>query len=247
MPETPVSKEFSGLVFLDLDGTIEDSRLDMAGSANAVRRKLSLPEIDPVSLYPFVMKGMDYLYRQCIPEALEQPDLIPGLGPNADESSVLLSLARLYHQEYSQCIVDNTKCYPGMDIALMELSRQCILGLYTNKPERLSRLLLEKLGILQHFTVIYGGDTLPESKPSALPLNTGMSEISAKYSLSAEKIRSRCFMVGDSGGDIKAAAEAKISSIWAAYGYYSEEPAEKPDYVAGQPSDLPELIFNLLK
>ena len=42
MPESPKEKGFLGLIFLDLDGTIEDSRLDMAGSANAVRSRLDL-------------------------------------------------------------------------------------------------------------------------------------------------------------------------------------------------------------
>ncbi len=243
MPEAE-RMEFSGLVFLDLDGTIEDSRLDMAGSANAVRKNLGLPEKETDSLFPFVMKGMDYLYRQCIPEALERPD-ITGL-PQADESSILDYLADLYFQEYSQRIVENTRCYPGMEDALRKLSRSYILGLYTNKPEKLSRLLLEKLQILDLFTIIYGGDTLPESKPSALPLKTGMQEIAIRSGLPPEKIQSRCVMVGDSGGDMKAAASAGIRSIWAAYGYYREEPGDKPDFIAKEPSDLPEMILRIL-
>ena len=84
MPEEQM-REFKGLVFLDLDGTIEDSRLDMAGSANAVRKNLGLPERDIESMFPFVMKGMDYLYRQCIPEALENPDILPGSKSSDEE------------------------------------------------------------------------------------------------------------------------------------------------------------------
>lgn len=245
MPEEQM-REFKGLVFLDLDGTIEDSRLDMAGSANAVRKNLGLPERDIESMFPFVMKGMDYLYRQCIPEALENPDILPG-SKSSDEEIILQKLAEMYHQEYSARIVENTKCYPGMMETLENLAGSFTLGLYTNKPEGLSRLLLEKLGILKHFSLIYGGDTLPESKPSALPLDTGIKAMAQGTTLKPDQIKAKCFMIGDSAGDIQAAATAKVKSIWAAYGYYEEQPDANPDFVAQQPSDIPELISRALK
>ncbi|MCB1139116.1 MAG: HAD hydrolase-like protein, partial [Leptospiraceae bacterium] len=128
------------------------------------------------SLFPFVMKGMDYLYRQCFPECFQDPGLL-GLEPNAPENSTLQSLTLLYHQDYSEHIVQHTRMYPGMLETLEELQRRYYLGLYTNKPESLSRLLLSALGILEFFELIYGGDTLAESKPSALPIDTGIQSL----------------------------------------------------------------------
>ena len=244
MPESPKEKGFLGLIFLDLDGTIEDSRLDMAGSANAVRSRLDLSIQKEQSMFPHVMRGMEHLYRQCFPEVFENPELLSKSA--RDESQILDSQAELYQLEYSQRIVAHTKCYPGMEEALKTLSEKYILALYTNKPESLSRLLLEKLNIFDFFSLIYGGDTLPESKPSALPIETGMQTIAERLALPLDTVKQRTVMVGDSAGDIKAAKAAGVASVWAAYGYYDQKPDTDPEFIVGRPEEIPDLIQRIL-
>lgn len=287
MPEASEGKEFQGLIFLDLDGTIEDSRLDMAGSANRVRKQLGLQQKEVESFFPFVMKGMEYLYRQCFPECFQDPGIL-GLEPEATEQSselsALQSLALLYHRDYSEHIVQHTRMYPNMPEALKELHGRYYLGLYTNKPESLSRLLLSALGILEYFELLYGGDTLAESKPSALPINTGIQSLagilpeaersrltkegqtsmqgtdrnpdggSGSLSPATERpatlpelIRKRTVMVGDSGGDLQAARQANVKSVWASYGYYADQPDSPADAVASSPSELVHIIPELLQ
>lgn len=233
---------FPGLVFLDLDGTIEDSRQDMAESANGIRKSLGLPTDETRSLYAHVMKGMEHLYRNCFPECLEDPTILD-LSRDSSETRILDKLSSLYHQHYSANIVQHTRCYPGMEQALRNLASRYYLALYTNKPEGLSRLLLERLGLLSHFHLLYGGDSLPESKPSALPLNTGIESMALELGIQDPgRIRQRTVMIGDSSGDMKAARDAQVVGIWAKYGYYDsiEEPVQ--NYIAGSPEMLPELV-----
>lgn len=238
-----MSAFLNGLIFLDLDGTIEDSREDMANAAASIRNQLGLEQRPTESFFPYVIKGMEFLYRQCFPEALADPSVLE--GNYFDENQILLELDRIYTLEYSRRINESTRCYPGMAECLAQLASDYTLALYTNKPEGLSKLLLEKLEIASHFQLVYGGDTLPESKPSALPLKTGIQQIARTLGCDATEVQSRSIMVGDSAGDIVAARNANIRSIWAGYGYYAEQPPGA-DAVARQPSELPALIAKIL-
>jgi len=246
--QTIASTDFRGLIFLDLDGTLEDSRQDMAACVNRLRKNLGLGQKAEQDLYPLVIKGMEFLYRSCFPEVIEDPSLLrraTELPESLSEQAAISELATLYESYYSEHIVDSTNCYAGMEAALIEMDADYSLGLYTNKPEGLSRLLLSRLNILDRFVLLYGGDTLVESKPSPLPLRTGIQTIATSLDTDFESIQKRTIMIGDSAGDVKAGREAGVSTIWAAYGYY-DSIDETPDHTAHNPQELPELVASIL-
>lgn len=205
------------LIVFDLDGTIEDSRLDMALSVNRIRKLYQLPEIPIDALQSLVNRGMNFLYKNCFPELVKEH--IPE------------DLKKKYEIHYAEHIVDNTKLYSEIDTILEKLSKKYYLFVYTNKPENLSKLLLKKLGIQSYFQSIIGSDTFPFTKPNPEPI----LKVIQKLHLEVQNI----YVVGDSETDIQTAIELKAKSIWCKWGYYQNiSPELSPDFIAKEPKDL---------
>jgi phosphoglycolate phosphatase len=218
------------VTFIDLDGTIEDSRQDMAAAAAAVRQRLELHARPDAELRGLVNRGMDRLYRDCFPEIFERAAML-----NLDERMALREAADHYAREYAARIIENTRPYAGMPEALAALAAQGPLICFTNKPEALSRLLLERLGLLAHFTRIMGGDTCAETKPSALPMRIAADDLGFAPG------RDQALMIGDTNGDATAAYSFGAKFIWCRWGYQSEAP-ERYDAAAEDPAQLIALV-----
>ena len=123
---------------------------------------------------------------------------------------------------------------------LAELSELASLAVVTNKGERLSRALLDALGVLGHFAAVVGGDTCAEAKPSPLPLAF------AATSCAVDPVGGRVFMIGDSAGDIRTGRALGATVIWCAWGYYDAPSQQAPDFTAYDPADLPRLVREAL-
>lgn len=208
------------LYFIDLDGTLEDSKQDMSFCVNLVREKLLLPKLELEFITQHVNKGMDELYRNCFSDYIEKTSN----GYN------------IVKNEYESCYLENvcihTKCYEGIPESLKFLSKQGKIVVITNKPERISRELLKKLNLLDYITDVMGGDSCAENKPSPLPL-----QIAAKK-LNFNKVTDTAFMIGDSEGDIKAAQAFGAKSVWCGWGYLSALKTLQADIIVSKPCEL---------
>jgi phosphoglycolate phosphatase len=128
-----------------------------------------------------------------------------------------------------------TRPYDGIEATVAELAHLGALCCITNKPERLSRRLLEALGIAKHFAAVVGGDTCVRAKPD--PVMLQMAAERAAF----DPARGRAFMIGDTDGDIELARRSGATSVWCAWGYV-DAPGLTPDHVARSPEDLPEIV-----
>ncbi len=155
---------------------------------------------------------MPHLYATCLPE--------------------LDDAAASYARAYADGIADKTTLYPGILQTLKMLRGP--LAVVTNKPEALSELLLEALGIRDLFTAVVGGDSCAEAKPSPLMLEEAV-----------RRCGSPVIMVGDSAGDIRMARAFGCPVVWAGWGYY-DSISEQPDATAQTPGDLPSVVEALL-
>lgn len=210
---------------MDLDGTLEDSRVDMVAAAGRVRLDLGLSPKGFVELAPHVMRGMEHLYRNCFPERFAADQTPP--------PAVLSLLAERYEREYSARIAEHTQPYPGISEALDRLASLGAIIVYTNKPGGLSRQLLAELGLLDRVSQVIGCDTYSESKPALGPM------LAAAEKSGFHTGQDRSVFVGDSQGDMEAAAAFGARAIWCAWGYYGAPPTNPaPDHVAEQPGDL---------
>ena len=209
------------LIGLDLDGTLEDSRDDMVAAARRVRARLGLPERQDAKLRPFVNAGMDQLYRACFDDYLAA----------GAEAARYLEVQQAYDADYYEHVADRTRLYDGIEAALGELAGLGTLACITNKPERISRRLLEVLGVGGLFATVIGGDTCAESKPSPLMLQTAARQVGF------DSERGQAFMVGDTTADIKLGRAYGAATLWCAWGYV-DAPGEEPDQRVRAPVEL---------
>ena len=146
----------------------------------------------------------------------------------------------LFVQYYAEHIADRTRAYPETEAGLGLLKSLGIpLAVITNKNEVLAVKLLEALGLSDYFSLVLGGDSLPEKKPSPVPLLHAAEVLGVPVE--------NMIMVGDSRNDILAAKAAGCPSIGVTFGYgdmaeLSKHEATRPDWTIGS---LPEIYENL--
>lgn len=210
------------LLVFDLDGTLIDSKLDLALSVNATRAQLGMPPLADEIVFSYVGSGAPVLIRRAI-------------GEQAPDQQLQRSLA-FFLSYYREHMLDNTRLYPGAREALDRMrgaGRQ--LAVLTNKPVRFSRELLRGLGIGEHFRVIYGGNSFETKKPHPEGLRKVMSEVAVTPD--------RTLVVGDSGVDVRTARNAGAWSCGVTYGFqpetFSEDP---PDFLVDSLPELASLV-----
>jgi phosphoglycolate phosphatase len=214
------------LIALDLDGTLEDSRLDMIAAVHRVRSQFRLSAKSDDAVRPWVNQGMEQLYRNCF------DDYITNDARYAQVESA-------YEADYMANVAVHTRAYDGVPEALAGLKKLGQLVVVTNKPDAISKHLLDVLGLSSLISDVVGPDC-GAIKPNPLMLQTAAARIGAK-----EK-NGRTFMIGDTAGDIKMGKAFGATTVWCAWGYM-KEPGETPDHVARAPADLPELIKSSLR
>ncbi len=189
------------LLVFDLDGTLADTRTDLACAVNHALRNLSLRELAGDIIAGFVGDGLSRLMQRSLKAA----------GANQGGLDKSIDLFRAHYKEH---LVDNTVLYPGVADALRGVSEQKMVVL-TNKPHRYSTPVLEHLGIRSLFAEVYGGDTFPTKKPDPFPLREIMKEHGAE--------RNETLMIGDSLIDIAAARAAGVRICAVSYGFTPRE------------------------
>lgn len=194
--------------FTDLDGTLEDSRVDMATSVNLARQQLGLKPWIFEEIVPHVNGGMSALYRACFPEYAHD-----------------LEAVRLcYETVYLKNICVKTVCYPHVVELLQSLAqKQAIVAVITNKPTHLSWALLKSLGLDGFVQRVMGGDSCAATKPSPLPLQIVAEEFGYRPSID------QAFMMGDTLNDMLAGRAFGAKTLWCSWGYGAELSREEYD------------------
>ena len=195
---------FRTIVF-DLDGTIADTAPDLAAALNhalavAGRTQLSLEKVRKM-----IGHGTRALLRH-------------GLAATgaADDALVAANYPVLM-QFYEDHICDQTVAYPGVEAAFDALKKAGInLAVCTNKPERMTRLLIDALGWRDRFAAIVAGDTLAVSKPDPAPVLLASEQAGG----------GPVAMVGDSIVDVEAAHAAGLPCVVVSFGF-ADRPADE--------------------
>ena len=192
------------LLVFDLDGTLADTAPDLLGTLAAVLPRHGIT----VSLDKSYRDGIGQGARFLIEYALQRQGVAVG-KPTLDA----IYRDFLIHYEANICV--GTRLFPGTIELLDRFADDgWSFAVCTNKPEKMSRLLLQKLGIADRFAAIGGGDTFPLRKPD--PAHLLMTIIAASGS------PERSVMVGDSRTDIDTARGANLPIIGVTFGYTPE-------------------------
>jgi phosphoglycolate phosphatase len=205
------------LIIFDLDGTLVDSRRDIANSVNEVLEHLSRPKLPNERIYGFIGNGVRCLLERSLGDASDQ-----------DVDRALAVFLPIYRRR----LLETTRPYPGVREALDELLRGRTLAVLTNKPKRESVALLEGLELAPYFRFIHGGDSFPARKPNPMGVQSLIDSTGAE--------RDRALMVGDSQVDHETARNARIPICMVSYGLGAARIEElEPDYVV---DDLRQLV-----
>ena len=213
------------LFLFDLDGTLIDSREDIARAVNATLIRMGYPALSNDDVLRFVGDGIDVLMRRALRAGAE-------LEPDGDQVDLGV---RLMLQEYEVHLFEHTRLYPGVRETLDTL-RRANLGLITNKLEALSWRILQGFGLADHFSVVLGSDSLPRRKPDPAPILEAMARSGA---LPAETV-----MIGDSRTDILAGKGAGVVTCGASWGFRSRAELETAgcDWILDRMPQLLELF-----
>lgn len=188
-------------ILFDLDGTLIDTAADMGGALNSLLLEEGFEPLPLDTIRPLVSQGGLVLTRL-------------GFGGKVAEREIE-PLRQRFLQHYHANVADESKLFDGYAEILDELEARSIpWGIVTNKPEWLTRPLLEQLDLAERSGVVIGGDTLAERKPHPLPLQVAAERLQVS--------RHNCVYVGDDERDIVAGKAASMKTLVAAYGYIED-------------------------
>lgn len=211
------------LLIFDLDGTLIDSKRDLAEAVNATRGNLGLAPLELETIAQYVGNGAPVLIRRA-------------LGPDYNDEQVqeaLLYFLDYYHDHK----LDYTCLYPGVRETLDKLRERGIpMAVLTNKPVRVSKAIVEGLGVAEHFFQVYGGNSFDQKKPHPVGIDALRKEVGAAAQ--------RTLMVGDSYVDVQTAINAGVKSCGVTYGFQPESLQDpKPDLLVDRMEDVAEWVF----
>lgn len=194
-------------IVFDLDGTLVDSRHDLAAAVNALRRDLGVAPLTEDRVVGMTGRGARVLVEQ----ALED---VPGAEVDGEEGC----LQRFLDLYFERCL-ETTRPYDGVREMLAALAGRVPLAVLTNKPERHARKILDGLDLLggtgARFEELIGGDTLATRKPDP----EGLLHVARRLAEPIERI----LYVGDSAIDGETARAAGAPLALVTWGLGTEE------------------------
>ena len=123
----------AGLAIFDLDGTLADTRADLASAVNRTRHALGLRAVPQARVVAAVGNGLANLLERIIPERRDVPA--------AEKRAIWM-------REYAAHWLDETVVYPGIPEALRALRRRhWRLAVLSNKPDEATKAIVRGLGL----------------------------------------------------------------------------------------------------
>lgn len=181
-----------GFLIFDLDGTLMDTRRDIANAVNRVRADYKLKPLAVETVTSYVGDGLRELINRSLTDA-------PGV--DADDA------AARWAKYYDEKMHEETRLYPGVAEGLRRLQQAGYrLALVSNKPRDACLKLLRHFGIAELFDVVLGAGDTPHLKPKPEPLHRAMELMRAAPN--------ETWMIGDHKTDVEAARRAGVSSLF---------------------------------
>jgi phosphoglycolate phosphatase len=211
------------LLIFDLDGTLIDSRLDLAQAVNATRARMGKGPLPHEQIFSFVGNGAPVLIQRA-------------MGPDASEDDVRNAL-EFFLDYYRHHALDHTLLYAGVAESLARMHGAGLrLAVLTNKPVRTSRRILEGLGVGSFFFQVYGGNSFEHKKPHRIGVDTLRAE--------ADAPAADTWMVGDSYVDVQTARNAGVASCGVTWGFQPETFREfPPDILIDRMEDFADRVI----
>ena len=213
---------FSHLIF-DLDGTLVDSKADLAAATNLMLESLGLRPLSLEQITSYIGDGARVLVARAL--GPERVHLVPqGFA--------------IFMEYYQTHLLDRTRPYDGIAEFLAAAHAEgIILSVLTNKPEVPSRTILEGVHLAHFFHAVIGGDTLPVRKPDP----QGVFHLQQLTQAASEAT----LLIGDSRIDVETGRAAGVLTCGVTWGFGKEGLlATSPEFVVNSTEDLQRLVLD---
>jgi phosphoglycolate phosphatase len=185
------------LYLFDLDGTLVDTRRDIATAVNYVLGLHTRAAAELATVISWVGDGLDDMMARAF---------------NTDDPGFIEQLVDEFRTYYAAHCTDFSCLYDRCPEILASLQASgSHLSVLTNKPQELSLEILRRLGILQYFDRVVGPTDAGLRKPDPSNLLSLMRDVGTSTE--------RTLMVGDSRNDILVAHNAGVPSCGCTFGY----------------------------
>jgi phosphoglycolate phosphatase len=193
------------LIAFDLDGTLIDSRRDLADSANQLIAELGGAPLPEQAVGRMVGDGARVLVERALAAA--------GLVDPGD------ALAR-FLEIYDSRLLNHTKPYAGVEAAIEAARRVARVTMLTNKPLHHTARIVDALGWSPLFDDVVGGDNPLGRKPEPQALLAMMEAAGVGVD--------QTMLVGDSKVDLETARRAGVRCVLVSFGYGFESVDKAP-------------------
>ena len=195
-------------ILFDLDGTLVDTAPDLMGAHNHVMKKFGYPQKSLGDIKHIAGRGAWIMMQRTFRDEIK-------------DEKLKKEMVKEFIDFYAKNIDKGSKPIKGV-VNFLEWakSNQILMGVCTNKQERLATDLLKKINLSQYFEYIAGCDTFEFNKPDPRHLTNVIEIIGGSVNKS--------IMVGDSEVDSQSAQNAKIPFILVEEGYTEKNVSEIP-------------------
>tara|TARA_B100000315_G_scaffold260843_1_gene326175 strand:- start:4988 stop:5632 length:645 start_codon:yes stop_codon:yes gene_type:complete len=208
------------LIIFDLDGTLIDSKKDIATAVNLTLTDMNMPILSEQVIYGYVGEGVRQLLKQSV---------------GVEKRSRCDEALKIFRQHYFDHLLDTTRFHPGIDNVLAHFSRKPKV-IVTNKPTDYTMAILNGLAVVNQFEMVIGSEGTQELKPHPAMILKAVEGFKVE--------RSKAVMIGDSVLDVQAAQAAGIKSCAVGYGMGTHESlkASRPDFFCERAEELTTLF-----
>ena len=195
-------------ILFDLDGTLVDTAPDLMGAHNHVMKKFGYPQKSLGDIKNIAGRGAWIMMQRTFRDEIK-------------DEKLKKEMVKEFIDYYAKNIDKGSKPIKGV-VNFLEWakSNQILMGVCTNKQEKLAIDLLKKINLSKYFEYIAGCDTFEFNKPDPRHLTNVIEIIGGSVNKS--------IMVGDSEVDSQSAENAKIPFILVEEGYTEKNVSEIP-------------------
>ena len=222
------------LMFFDVDGTLVDSRKDIANAVNHMLESFGMAGKPDDIIASYIGFGVKDLVRK-------------SFGVGSDEFARAIAAKRLSSDEAvdegEKAFVEYYAAHPAVDstlyphvIDVLEHFKGKHKYVLTNRYKRFADATLRALGIIGYFEDIFGGDDESCMKPSTCVVERIARDIKVMHK--------NAIIIGDMDVDIMTGKNSGMKTCWVSYGLGKIDSVAhlKPDYIIDDMVELKGIV-----